>query len=132
MGHKVTIFEQRKQLGGMLRYGIPNYRLPRTKLDEDINAILSTGIEVKKNISVGTDITLEDINKEYDAIYISIGAHADKKIGIDGEDAKIGVTSAVEMLRAIGDDEIPDYTGKKVVVISKAWCRKSQHCIQKT
>lgn len=101
----------------MLRYGIPNYRLPRTKLDEDINAILSTGIEVKKNISVGTDITLEDINKEYDAIYISIGAHADKKIGIDGEDAKIGVTSAVEMLRAIGDDEIPDYTGKKVVVI---------------
>ena len=46
--YKVTIFEQRKQLGGMLRYGIPNYRLPRTKLDEDINAILSTGIEVKK------------------------------------------------------------------------------------
>ena len=65
MGHKVTIFEQRKQLGGMLRYGIPNYRLPRKKLDAEINAILSTGIEVKKNISVGTDITLEDINKEY-------------------------------------------------------------------
>ena len=54
MGHKVTIFEQRKQLGGMLRYGIPNYRLPRKKLDAEINAILSTGIEVKKNISVGT------------------------------------------------------------------------------
>ena len=87
MGHKVTIFEQRKQLGGMLRYGIPNYRLPRKKLDAEINAILSTGIEVKKNISVGTDITLEDINKEYNAVYISIGAHADKKIGIDGEDA---------------------------------------------
>ena len=101
MGHKVTIFEQRKQLGGMLRYGIPNYRLPRKKLDAEINAILSTGIEVKKNISVGTDITLEDINKEYNAVYISIGAHADKKIGIDGEDATTGVTSAVEMLRAI-------------------------------
>ena len=117
MGHKVTIFEQRKQLGGMLRYGIPNYRLPRKKLDAEINAILSTGIEVKKNISVGTDITLEDINKEYNAVYISIGAHADKKIGIDGEDATTGVTSAVEMLRAIGDDEMPDYTGKRVVVI---------------
>ena len=117
MGHKVTIFEQRKQLGGMLRYGIPNYRLPRKKLDVEINAILSTGIEVKKNISVGTDITLEDINKEYNAVYISIGAHADKKIGIDGEDATTGVTSAVEMLRAIGDDEMPDYTGKRVVVI---------------
>jgi NADPH-dependent glutamate synthase beta subunit-like oxidoreductase len=117
MGHKVTIFEQRKQLGGMLRYGIPNYRFPRKKLDEEIDSILSTGIEVKKNISVGKDISFDDITKEYDATYISIGAHADKKIGIEGEDAKSGITSAVEMLRAIGDGDMPDYTGKKVIVI---------------
>ena len=117
MGHKVTIFEQRKQLGGMLRYGIPNYRFPRKKLDEEIGSILSTGIEVKKNISVGKDISFDDITKEYDATYISIGAHADKKIGIEGEDAKSGITSAVEMLRAIGDGDMPDYTGKKVIVI---------------
>lgn len=117
MGHKVTIFEQRKQLGGMLRYGIPNYRFPRKKLDEEIDSILSTGIEVKKNISVGKDISFDDITKEYDATYISIGAHADKKIGIEGEDAKSGITSAVEMLRTIGDGDMPDYTGKKVIVI---------------
>ena len=117
MGHKVTIFEPRKQLGGMLRYGIPNYRFPRKKLDEEIDSILSTGIEVKKNISVGKDISFDDITKEYDATYISIGAHADKKIGIEGEDAKSGITSAVEMLRAIGDGDMPDYTGKKVIVI---------------
>lgn len=117
MGHKVTIFEQRKQIGGMLRYGIPNYRFPRKKLDEEIDSILSTGIEVKKNISVGKDISFDDITKEYDATYISIGAHADKKIGIEGEDAKSGITSAVEMLRAIGDGDMPDYTGKKVIVI---------------
>ena len=117
MGHKVTIFEQRKQLGGMLRYGIPNYRFPRKKLDAEIDSILSTGIEVKKNISVGKDISFDDITKEYDATYISIGAHADKKIGIEGEDAKSGITSAVEMLRAIGDGDMPDYTGKKVIVI---------------
>ena len=117
MGHKVSIFEQRKQLGGMLRYGIPNYRFPRKKLDEEIDSILSTGIEVKKNISVGKDISFDDITKEYDATYISIGAHADKKIGIEGEDAKSGITSAVEMLRAIGDGDMPDYTGKKVIVI---------------
>ena len=117
MGHKVTIFEQRKQLGGMLRYGIPNYRFPRKKLDEEIDSILSTGIEVKKNISVGKDISFDDITKEYEATYISIGAHADKKIGIEGEDAKSGITSAVEMLRAIGDGDMPDYTGKKVIVI---------------
>lgn len=117
MGHKVTIFEQRKQLGGMLRYGIPNYRFPRKKLDEEIDSILSTGIEVKKNISVGKDISFDDITDEYDATYISIGAHADKKMGIEGEDARSGIISAVEMLRAIGDGVMPDYTGKRVIVI---------------
>lgn len=117
MGHKVTIFEQRKQLGGMLRYGIPNYRFPRKKLDEEIDSILSTGIEVRKNVSVGKDISFDDITEEYDATYISIGAHADKKMGIEGEDAKSGITSAVEMLRAIGDGDMPDYTGKRVIVI---------------
>ena len=117
MGHKVTIFEQRKQLGGMLRYGIPNYRFPRKKLDEEIDSILSTGIEVKKNISVGKDISFDDITDEYDATYISIGAHAHKKMGIEGEDARSGIISAVEMLRAIGDGDMPDYTGKRVIVI---------------
>jgi len=117
MGHKVTIFEQRKQLGGMLRYGIPNYRFPRKKLDEEIDSILSTGIEVKKNISIGKDISFDDITDEYDATYISIGAHADKKMGIEGEDARSGIISAVEMLRAIGDGDMPDYTGKRVIVI---------------
>lgn len=116
MGHKVTVFEQRKRLGGMLRYGIPNYRLPRARLDADINAILSAGIEVKTQISVGTDISMADLKREYDAVYISIGAHTDKKIGLEGEDAK-GVIPAVEMLRAIGDEEMPDYTGKRVIVV---------------
>ena len=117
MGHKVTIFEQRKQHCGILRYGIPNYRFPRKKLDEEIDSILSTGIEVKKNISVGKDISFDDITDEYDATYISIGAHADKKMGIEGEDARSGIISAVEMLRAIGDGDMPDYTGKRVIVI---------------
>ena len=117
MGHKVTIFEQRKKLGGMLRYGIPNYRLPRTRLDEDIQAILSAGIEVKTEISVGKDISMMDLKKEFDALYIAIGAHTDKKIGIEGEEDANGIISAVEMLRAIGDDEMPDYTGKRIVVI---------------
>ena len=116
MGHKVTVFEQRKQLGGMLRYGIPNYRLPRKILDAEIASILSTGIEVKKEVSVGKDISMKELVEGYDATYIAIGAHTDKKLGIEGEDAK-GVVSAVEMLRAIGDEKLPDYTGKRVVVI---------------
>lgn len=116
MGHDVTVYEQRKQLGGMLRYGIPTYRLPSEVLDKEINGILSTGIKTKMNVSIGNDISLADLLSENDAVFVSIGAHTDKKIGIDGEDAD-GVTSAVEMLRAIGDKEQVDYTGQDVVVV---------------
>ena len=116
MGHKVTVFEKRRQLGGMLRYGIPSYRLPREKLDSDIAHILATGIEVRTEVDVGKDITYDQLRSEFDSIYISIGAHTDKKVGIPGEDAE-GVTSAVRLLRGIGDGKKPDFTGKQVVVI---------------
>lgn len=116
MGHKVTVLEQRKKPGGMLRYGIPSYRLPREILDKEIEGLQKIGFEIKCNVSVGKDVTMEELKEQYDAIYISIGAHTDKKLGIDGEDAK-GVVSAVEMLRAIGDDEMPDFTGMNIVVV---------------
>ena len=116
MGHDVTVYEQREKLGGMLRYGIPAYRLPRERLDDEIKHILSTGIKVKTNVSIGKDMPISQIQKKFDAIYIAIGAHTDKKIGIEGEDSK-NVMSAVEMLRAIGDDNYPDFKGKNIVVI---------------
>ena len=116
MGHKVTVYEEAKQLGGMLRYGIPNYRFPRHLLNAEIESILSLGIEVHTGVTVGKDIWIEDLQKEYDCLYIAIGAHQDKKTGIPGEDSA-NVMSAVEMLRDIGDDIMPDFSGKKVVVI---------------
>ena len=116
MGHKVTVFEQRSKLGGMLRYGIPSYRYPREILDKEIESILSTGIEVKTGITVGSDMSFDELKNKYDALYIAIGAHTDKKTGIEGENSE-GVMSAVEMLRAIGDDSLPDFTGKEIVVI---------------
>lgn len=116
MGHKVTVYEKRKHLGGMLRYGIPNYRLPRAILDAEVQSILSLGIEVHTGVNVGTDITFDELQRNYDCLYIAIGAHTDKKTGIEGEDSK-GVISAVELLRGIGDDEMPDFTGQSVVVI---------------
>lgn len=116
MGHGVTVYEEREQLGGMLRYGIPSYRFPREKLDAEIESILSLGIEVHTGVTVGRDIWLEKLEQEYDCIYIAIGAHQDKKTGIPGENSK-NVISAVEMLRAIGDNEMLDFTGKQVVVI---------------
>ena len=116
MGHSVTVYEKRKALGGMLRYGIPDYRFPRTLLDAEIASILSLGIEVHTNVNVGTDVTLDQLKKEYDCLYLAIGAHTDKKTGIEGEDSR-GVVSAVELLRGIGDGDMPDFTGKRVVVI---------------
>ncbi len=116
MGHKVTVYEMQKHLGGMMRYGIPSYRLPRQKLDDEIASILSLGIEVHTGVNVGKDITFDQLKQQYDCLYLSIGAHTDKKTGIEGEDSR-GVISAVELLRHIGDDEMPDFTGQNVVVI---------------
>lgn len=116
MGHKVTVYEQRPKLGGMLRYGIPDYRLPQAVLERDIEHILTTGIHVITDVSIGKDVTMEDIQKSYDAVYISIGAHNDKKLGIEGEDAT-NVVSAVSLLRRIDEGNAPDFTGKKICVI---------------
>ena len=116
MGHQTVIYEKRKQLGGMLRYGIPNYRLPRVKLDEEIKVILNTGVEVHTEIDVGKDITMCELDAQYDALYLSIGAQTDKKVGIPGEDGE-NVISAVTMLRNIGDDIMPDFKNRRVCVI---------------
>lgn len=116
MGHQVTVYEMLPQLGGMLRYGIPNYRLPKDRLDDDINNILKTGVQVKYGLKIGPDITIQQLREEYDAVLITIGASTDKKLGLENEDAD-GVLSAVQFLRSVGKGEILDLTGKEVVVI---------------
>ena len=116
MGHSVTVFEQRNQAGGMLRYGIPAYRLPREELDKEIEFIKAAGVEIKTNVSLGKDISFDEIKANSDAIYLAIGAHLDNKLGIDGENGK-GVMSAVELLRGTGDGIYPDFTNKNVIVV---------------
>lgn len=116
MGHDVVIFEARKHLGGMLRYGIPAYRLPRERLDEDINAILAVGgIEVRLETKVDTQ-TMAELQNEFDAVYVAIGAQKGKGLRIDGAKAE-GVISAVDLLGRIGDGDYPDFSGKRVAVI---------------
>ena len=113
MGHDVTIFEARRHLGGMLRYGIPNYRLPHDLLDGEIQWILDCGIKVELECPIDD---LRPLRDGFDAVYLAIGAHGDNRLGLPGEDSP-GVISAVEMLRAVGDGEAPDFTGKRVAVI---------------
>lgn len=116
MGHEVHVLEMRKQLGGMMRYGIPAYRFPRERLDEDIRAIVSAG-----NVTVHTECHIDAegmrrLSEECDAVYVAIGAQGGKTLKLDGADAE-GVMSAVDLLTKIGDGEYPDFTGKNVVVV---------------
>ena len=115
-GFSVTVFEQRRRLGGMLRYGIPAYRLPDADLDRDIASILSTGVKVELNVRIGKDISFGELRERFDAVYVSIGAHGAKRLGVEGEGAQ-GVLSAVELLGAAGDGRRPDFTGKRVVIV---------------
>ena len=114
-GYKVTVFDAYDKPGGMLRYGIPAYRLPREILDSEIQRILDVGVELKTNTSIGKEITLADLRKDYDAVFVGIGAHKGKTMGIPGEDGP-GVYTGTDFLNKAnegGDVEI----GKKVVVI---------------
>ena len=116
MGHSVEIFEKRDKLGGMLRYGIPRYRLPLEKLDWDIDAILKTGVTVHYKTEVGSKLSVNQLRKDFDAIFIAIGAHQDRKLDIPGVKGP-GILPAIEMLRELGAGKAPDFSGKTVTVV---------------
>lgn len=116
MGHQVTVYEMLPELGGMLRYGIPNYRLPKERLDEDIQAILDTGVKIDCGKVIGKDFSIVDLKEQYDAVLITIGASTDKKLGLQDEDA-FGVVSAVQFLRTVGYGDLENLNGKEVAVI---------------
>lgn len=115
-GYKVTIFEAQKKLGGMLRYGIPEFRLPKEMLDKEIELALKIGgINVKYNTELGKDITLEELSSEYDAVFIGTGAWVDRIMSIEGEDLK-GSYTGIKFLYSIANGE-EIHLGDKVIVI---------------
>jgi len=111
-GYDVTIYEKYDKLGGILRHGIPRFRLPEDVLDSTISKILELGIKVEYNSELGKNYTLQDLQKKFDAIYLSFGANVSVKMGIEGENL-IGVYGGNELLE-FGNH--PDYTNKKVTV----------------
>lgn len=114
-GHKPVIFEMMPKAGGMLRYGIPAYRLPKDILDDEISQVVELGAEIKVNQKLGRDFTLESLKKDYDAVFLGIGAWAGTKLGVPNEDVP-GVMSGVEFLKTIGL-ESPSKIGKRVAVV---------------
>ncbi len=117
MGYQVTIFEALPEPGGMLRVGIPDYRLPRDVLDREIGYIERLGVDIKTGVAIGTDMTLKALSeKGFSAIFIATGAHSSIKMNIPGEDDTKGVIDAIHFLKEVnlGSRETP---GKEVVVI---------------
>lgn len=114
-GYCVTVFESSSKPGGMLRWAIPSYRLPKDVLDAEIRAILELGIETKYNIRIGKDIPLEDLHKEYQAIYLAIGAYKGLQLGVPGEDAP-NVFACIEYLKRINSGERVNIGGKVIVI----------------
>ncbi|MBQ9041646.1 MAG: FAD-dependent oxidoreductase [Eggerthellaceae bacterium] len=116
MGHDITVYEQNAHLGGMMYYGIPRYRLPEENLQYDIDAILSLGIDVKLGVKVGVGVQWEELVEGYDAVYVAIGAHHFKDLGIEYA-TREGVMSAVQFLHRVADGRPDDVAGKDVVVV---------------
>jgi NADPH-dependent glutamate synthase beta subunit-like oxidoreductase len=114
-GYSVTVFESFSQPGGMLRYGIPAYRLPREVLDAEIGRILNLGVELKCNCLAGKDITLDQLRQEYKAIFVGIGAHKGLRLRVAGEDAA-NVFTGTEFLNRANRGEKVDVGGDVVVI----------------
>lgn len=112
-GYQVTIYEKHEYLGGLLYHGIPKFRLNKELVSKVIKQILDLGIEVKTNVSLGKNISLKELEKEYDAVFLGLGANVSKMMGLSGEELN-GVYGANELLENLVQ---VDYTSKRVVVI---------------
>jgi len=114
-GHDVTAFDAFPKPGGMMRYGIPNYRVPEERLDKDIKDILEWGVTFKGDTAVGEDITLEQLKKDFDAIFVASGANGSSKITLEGSGKK-GVLWGWDFLRDVGLGKTFDFGGDVIVI----------------
>jgi len=111
MGYQVTIFEALPFAGGMMRVGIPEYRLPRDILDREISLIEKMGVEIRFNTTIGEQVSLADLKKDFNAIFLAVSTHVSTKLGIEGEDLA-GVKHGIDFLREVN-------LGRKVAVGNK-------------
>lgn len=115
-GYNVTVFEKEKELGGMLRFGIPEFRLQKDVIQAEIEILKEIGVEFKTGVSVGEDVTIQQLREQgYKAFYVAIGAQAGRRIQLENGDAK-GVLTGVDFLKAVATSKTPMKLGKTVVI----------------
>ena len=114
-GHQIEVFEAMPAAGGMLRYGIPDYRLPKKLLEQEIDLVAQLGVKFSFNTRLGQDIFLEQLRENYDAVFLGIGAWVSSKIGCAGEETR-GVVGGIEFLRAVASRE-PVFMGERIAII---------------
>ncbi|MEW8014214.1 MAG: NAD(P)-binding protein [Candidatus Sedimenticola endophacoides] len=116
LGHGATVFEKDSELGGMMRYGIPNYRISHEKLAAEMQRIVDMGVEVRTGVRVGTDVAVADLEKEYDAVLWALGCQSGRGLPVDGWDGIPNCVSGVAYLKAFNSGRMKA-TGNKVVCI---------------
>lgn len=115
-GHDVTVFEKEARPGGMMTFGMPSFRLDRRVVEAEIDVVRKLGVDIRCNVEVGKDVTLDQLRKEgYKGFYVAIGAQGGRKLGIDGEDSE-GVISGIDFLRRVSFETMPKLAGNVVVV----------------
>ena len=115
LGHDVTIFDEREELGGMMRYGIPGFRTPRQVLDAEIQRILDLGVKTRMKCRIGTDISIEQIRSDFDAVFLGMGAQSGRPLPVQGAEAP-NIVTATAFLKAFNDGRLR-HVGKRVVVV---------------
>jgi len=114
-GHEVTVFDEHEQLGGMMRYGIPGFRTPRPVLDAEIQRILDLGVQSRTQCRIGRDVTMDEIRRSFDALFLGLGAQSGRALPIPEGDAP-NVVTATAFLRAFNDGRL-QHVGRRVVVV---------------
>ena len=115
-GHEVTIFDEHALPGGMMRYGIPGFRTPREVLDAEIQRILDLGVKTRMECRVGRDVTLDELNRDFDAVFLGLGAQAGRALPVPDSDNVANLVTATSFLRAFNDGRL-QHVGKRVVVV---------------
>ncbi len=116
LGHAVTLFDDNKHLGGLMRYGIPNYRIPRDTLEAEVKRVIDLGVETRMNTRVGVDVSVEEIDKEFDAVVWSIGLQKGRDLPVDGWEGAPNCVDALAYLKAFNQGRMK-VTAKSIVCI---------------